>query len=68
VSKWVIVWETDDGPSVTGIFENQEAALDAAFDEWCSFWGGIAGGYDEGAREEFDAMYKESSKVWVVPC
>lgn len=65
--RWVVVWETDDGPSVDGVFESEEEALEAAYKEWCDWAGGVVGGYSEGTREEFIRVYAESDKVWVIP-
>ena len=64
---WTYVWMTDDGPSLGPLLPNEGAALDAAFAEWQGYHGGTLGGYEEGTREEFDAMYAESPDLWIVP-
>lgn len=66
-TKWTYVWLTDDGPSLGSLYPDEDAAMDAAFAEWEGYFGGTIGGYDEGTREEFDAIYAESGELWVVP-
>ena len=41
--------------------------MDAAFAEWVHWQGGGLGGFEDGTREEFDAMYEESPDIWVRP-
>lgn len=63
---WTYVWITCDGPSLGAVYSSQEAATDAAFEEWKSNYGGTLGGYTEGTRGEFDAMYETSGDIWIV--
>lgn len=62
---WTYVWNTDDGPSLGGLYVSEEAAMQAAYGEWSAHFGGTLGGYDEGTREEFDRMYSSSGDIWV---
>jgi hypothetical protein len=71
-TQWVVVWETGDGPTVDGIFPNEEEAYNHAFEEWCAFEGGNIGGYEydtppEGRRAEFAKVYATTADLWVVP-
>lgn len=65
--KWTFVWETDEGPSLGGIYENEDQAKDELFKEWCGFQGGSVGGYEEGTLEEFQQVYDKAGDLWVVP-
>lgn len=65
--QWAVVWETGDGPEVDGPYANEEEALDRAYASWCEWAGGIVGGYSSGSRSEFDDVYAETDKVWIVP-
>lgn len=65
--QWTFVWQTDEGPSLGASYPNEAAARTAAYEEWHGFQGGTLGGWTEGTREEFDAMYEESGDIWVVP-
>lgn len=70
--EYVFVWETDDGPTVTGLFATEDAAFDAAFEEWCALTGGNIGGYQHNTppderRAEFDEVYLNTDKLWIVP-
>lgn len=64
MARWTYVWLTDDGPSLGATYPSAEAALDAAYAEWEAYDGGNLGGYEDGTREEFDAMYAESGDIW----
>ena len=70
INEWLVIWETDDGPSVDGIFASEAMAFDAAFEDWCAFEGGVVGGYDddppEELRERFEDIYASSDRIWIV--
>lgn len=66
-TAWAVVWQTDDGPSLDGPYEDEAAAMRGAWLVWVSFTGGVVGGYESGSFEEFLAVYDATDKVWVTP-
>jgi len=66
-TQWCVVWEGGDGPEVDGPFANESTALAHAYIEWVHYTGGIVGGYNTGSRHEFDLVYDETDKLWIVP-
>ena len=65
MERWTYIWITGDGPSLGSLYKDADAAMQAAYEEWRHYEGGTLGGYNEGTREEFDAMYEESGDIWV---
>lgn len=66
-TQWVIVWETGDGPEVDGPYDHEDEAMFGAFLDWKEWGGGIVGGFSEGTWEEWEAVFAETDKVWIVP-
>lgn len=65
--QWTFVWQTMEGPTLGPLYDSEREALDGLYAEWVGFGGGTAGGFSDGTRAEFDAMFEVSPVLAVCP-
>lgn len=53
------VWMTSDGPSLGGLYKNEDEAMDALWEEWESYQ------TEPVTREFFDELYAECGEFWI---